>query len=484
MAVWNMATAMVHSSDDFVASALERADLDVIEATLSWENDVLEVRHVPPGRALTVGEVAGVDFTIPESELGAPSLAVLDGGGALAFGSVERVVAGTGDLRAGAPTVLSFGAFRLTLRVVPAGRGLPVSMLDSIRESALGSVGGSFLFHAMLFAAFAMFLPALGGDDADGITREQLLTMQKYLDSASERERERIVESLAEESDGASEAGAAGTMALGESGAMGTPTSPKTNAHYSARGDASPHDATLARERELKDARESLMVGLLASAGIADPNAPVAPWGTVLNGADAESHLGAMWGDAPGENFGIGGLGLSGVGEGGCPPGARGCGQGIGLADVGGLGHSLRDHMGKCVGPNCDGAGNGHSPLRGGHEVRTPRVRTCGDQSCGFETSGRLPPEVIQRIVRQNMGRYRACYEAGLRGNPSLTGHVRVKFVIDRTGAVASALDSGSDIPDQNVRSCVVRNFYSLAFPAPQGGTVNVVYPILLLPEG
>jgi len=42
--------------------------------------------------------------------------------------------------------------------------------------------------------------------------------------------------------------------------------------------------------------------------------------------------------------------------------------------------------------------------------------------------NGRLPPEVIQRIVRQNFGRFRNCYESSLRTNPSLTGRVAVKF--------------------------------------------------------
>src|SRR5262249_37300578 len=34
--------------------------------------------------------------------------------------------------------------------------------------------------------------------------------------------------------------------------------------------------------------------------------------------------------------------------------------------------------------------------------------------------TGNLPPEVVQRIVRQNFGRFRLCYENGLRNNPTL----------------------------------------------------------------
>jgi len=455
-----MSTAAVQSGDLFGTSALDRDDLDVIEATLSWRGDPMAVKHVSVGAALTLGEASGADFTIPASELGADRLSIR------ADGASDHV----------------FGAFTLALRVVPAGRVAPFGVFEAVKESALGSVGGSFMLHAMIVASLAMFMPSLGANDDESITRDQLLTKQKYLTSAAENERERMFEESAN-STGAAESTAAGTAAMGESGSMGSTTAEKTNHHYSARGDANPHDATLSRERQLEEARTGGMIGLLASSFASDVNAPISPWGSVLNGADKASHNGAMWGDEAGENWGLGGLGLSGVGEGGCPPGQTHCGQGVGLSDVGGLGHSLQDHMGTCVGPNCDGRGNGHSPLRGGHVSHFKAVRMCGEQSCGFEANGRLPAEVIQRIVRQNMGRYRNCYEAGLRGNPSLTGHVRVKFVIDRTGAVSMAQDSGSDLPDQGVASCVVKSFYSLAFPPPQGGTVSVVYPIILTPS-
>jgi hypothetical protein len=93
--------------------------------------------------------------------------------------------------------------------------------------------------------------------------------------------------------------------------------------------------------------------------------------------------------------------------------------------------------------------------------------------------SGRLPPEAVQRVVRANAGRYRACYEAGLARNPSLEGRVAVKFVIDRSGAVAVAQDGGSDLPDAGVVACVVRSVLGLSFPSPEGGVVTVTYPLV-----
>ena len=90
-----------------------------------------------------------------------------------------------------------------------------------------------------------------------------------------------------------------------------------------------------------------------------------------------------MFGDTIGDSFGAGGLGLSGVGEGG-----GGRGEGIGLGNFGGLGHGAGTGTGQ-------GIGNGRGRLGGGHKVSSPKIREGATQ-----VNGRLPPEVIQRIVR------------------------------------------------------------------------------------
>jgi len=106
-----------------------------------------------------------------------------------------------------------------------------------------------------------------------------------------------------------------------------------------------------------------------------------------------------------------------------------------------------------------------------------PRIR-----QGATSVNGRLPPEVIQRIVHQKFDRFLGCYKEGLKSNPSLQGRVQVKFVIDREGNVSVAADGGSDIPDQGVTQCVVRLFGTLRFPQPEGGIVTVVYPLMFNP--
>jgi hypothetical protein len=96
--------------------------------------------------------------------------------------------------------------------------------------------------------------------------------------------------------------------------------------------------------------------------------------------------------------------------------------------------------------------------------------------------NGHLPAEVIQRVVRQNYGRFRACYESGLRTNPNLTGRVAARFIISRDGAVSNAANGGSDLPDSKVVSCVLSQFYGISFPSPENGIVTVTYPIMFTP--
>lgn len=105
-----------------------------------------------------------------------------------------------------------------------------------------------------------------------------------------------------------------------------------------------------------------------------------------------------------------------------------------------------------------------------------PRVHMCGTN-----VSGRLPPESIQRVVRLNSGRFRACYAAALRQRPGLTGRAQLRFRIARDGTVARSTVSGLDHAPA-LADCMTRATYAVTFPQPEGGYVEVVYPWVLTP--
>ena len=370
------------------------------------------------------------------------------------------------ELPAGAKARMELEGSALVFQVgaVNAGKRIPVGVISE--PGAFLYTGLSFLLHMGLVAVFAFFMPNMRGDDSEDIDRDQILMMQKLLNAAAEREQEERENQEVTEAQPDQKEGGTGTRAKGEEGSMGNPNTQDTGHKYGVQGPKDNPDPHLAKQAALQEAAQFGMIGLISTMGGGDPNAPTAPWGREESlGQDEKSARGNMLGDTIGDSFGAGGLGLSGVGEGG-----GGRGEGIGLGNFGGLGHGAGTGTGQ-------GIGNGRGRLGGGHQVKAPRIREGATQ-----VNGRLPPEVIQRIVRQNFGRFRLCYENGLRNNPNLQGRVTVKFVIDRSGAVAMTADGGSDLPDQGVVQCVVRGFGNLSFPQPEGGMVTVVYPIMFNP--
>lgn len=490
---------MIKSGPDVNPDEVEQAHVAAVEVMVMWDANVLHVSHLTPPRSWYVGEEQTVpcDYFIPSETLGttrAPIVVARGVSAALVIlprstGYVD--VPGQGrvslqDLiasgRARPSTELS-GAHEFELpnnakarmelegsglvfqvSAVNAGKAPPVGAFASFEPAAWAFTGLSFFLHAGIIASLAFFIPRMSGDDSEAIDRDQILLMQKMLNAAAERELEQTQEVSENASD--NKEGGTGTRAKGEEGSMGNPNTKDTGKRFGVQGPQDNKDPHLARQAALREAAEFGMIGLLNVGAGGDPNAPTAPWGREDSlGNDPLSARGNMWGDSIGDSFGAGGLGLSGVGEGG-----GGRGEGIGLGNIGTIGHGAGTGTGQ-------GFGSGHGRLGGAHQTRAPSIRQGATQ-----VNGRLPPEVIQRIVRQNFGRFRLCYENGLRTNPNLQGRVAVKFVIDRGGAVSTASDGGSDLPDQGVVSCVVRNFGNLSFPQPEGGIVTVVYPIIFNP--
>jgi hypothetical protein len=462
--------------------------LDAVEITVRWGAQVLSVAHVAAGESFFVGE--GTELTLPEDALGASRAAIVEAKDGASFVVLPPTARGTIQKRGaslepiesllargvrevtiepGMRVDLEVGAVTFEIAPVRAGKPTPVGFLASLRDGAFGFVGMSFVGHAAIVAALAMFMPKMNADDSEAIDRDQIMSMQKYLNASAQREAEQPKPEPGP-ADSAAGGGSTGAPHMGESGAAGTTKPVTTNGHMGFKG--AERESSLSKKDELAMAREFGMLGILASSAQHDPNAPTSPWGKEYKGSDDKSAMGKMFGATIDDASGYG-LGLWGTGEGG-----GGAADVIGLDNVstigGGGGGPGKWGIGK---GDKDGIGNGHGPGKGGHVAKAPTMRTPS-----FETNGRLPAEVIQRIVRQNFGRFRLCYESGLRQNPGLTGRVTTKFVIGRDGAVAQAADAGSDLPDQNVTQCIVRSFTNLSFPQPEGGVATVTYPIILAP--
>ncbi len=480
---------------------IEDPELHSAQVSIRWGNTKLFAVQLAPVRTFVVGETTDpkdpVGFELPSTVANGSRMALVTAGSSgqvcvVIHPRMKGIVEGPGGrqaisdlIAAGRARASSLAAGAHEIDLAPGqrakvtiegtlfafevsseqgGKASPIGFFRNLDSTAYLYSGLSFLLHAGLIASLAFFMPNMRADDAEGIDRDQLLYMQQMLNAAAEREQE---EQPTPETDTAdNKEGGTGSRAKGEEGSMGNPTTKSTGQRFGVQGPQDNPDPHIARQAALREAAEFGMIGLLNVGGGGDPNAPTAPWGQeTSSGSDPISARGNMWGDSIGDSFGAGGLGLSGVGEGG-----GGKGEGIGLGSIGTIGHGAGTGSGQ-------GFGGGHGGLGSGHRTKSPGIR-----AAAATINGRLPPEVIQRIVRQNFGRFRLCFENGLTKNPNLSGRVTVKFIIDRAGAVTMASDGGSELPDTGVVQCVVRGFSNLSFPAPEGGVVQVAYPIIFSP--
>lgn len=501
----NCGYAMLRSGPAVNASEVEMASVEVAEITISWGDSVLTTEHLALSRSYWVGEQTEqklpVDFLLPAERLGTTrmpivvaeagqSWVVIPAGASgylrtaqgrekletireRAEATVELEGAVKFPLALGSTLVFEFGGFVFRVGRVSAGKATPRGVLRRLDSAVASAFGISVLTVAGFIGTLAYTQPAAGLTAEDGIDKDQVRTMMQFLSASAEKSREAAEAESGTEAKTGAPGGQEGEQAKSESGKMGKTTATATNRRAAAAGDAP--KTVLSRQSELEQAQTGGMIGILTGSTNSGRNVPSLPWAEQpLAGSDAKDGNGNMWGDSIGDSMGLGGLGPSGIGEGG---GGRGL-TGYGISSAGTVGGGL----GSCAGERCPGfgrdggIGNGVSRLPPGHATRTPTIRPSSSV-----VSGRLPPEVIQRVVRNNFGRFRGCYEQGLARNPNLEGRVAVSFVIGSDGGVSYA-SAGGDLPDSGVTSCVSKSFYSLSFPAPETGIVKVTYPIMFSP--
>ncbi len=471
-------------------------DAAVVEVIVSFGHSILAVAHVDPGRGFFLGPKGEakelVDFEIDPELLGQSRLSLIH---VAPDGAVHAIIptSARGWLRHASNTIdldglrpsahlapdgsgavlvplgrdievhYSMGALDIKLQLSPRAEALPSGLMAKMDRDIFIYFASCAATFMGLMSAMAFFTPPFGLSDDSVIDRERLFLISQYLDAASERDQERQDR---EANDAGNDGGAEAKRAEGREGEAGRDSAPRVNKQAAVRGPKDNPRLELSRARLLHEARTAGMIGLLTSArselGLENP---VFGRDASLGSSDVNAE-GNMWGDEIGESAGRGGLGISGDGFGGGD--LFGNGIGIGTGSVGTIGSGTGE----------TGIGLSRGRPSGHHVARGPLMRTVGQT----EVSGRLPPQVIQRVVRQNFGRFRMCYEQGLGRNPNLEGRVSVRFIIGNDGGV-SAVSAGGDLPDQAAKSCVASAFYGISFPAPQDGIVKVTYPLMFSPQ-
>jgi hypothetical protein len=96
------------------------------------------------------------------------------------------------------------------------------------------------------------------------------------------------------------------------------------------------------------------------------------------------------------------------------------------------------------------------------------------------EPSDDIDPAIIGAAVRENPGKFRHCYESARMSNPSLSGLVEVRLLVNPDGTIRHAAVADTNLP-AGVVDCVVSAFYDLQLPAQEAATV-AQYPMYFQP--
>ena len=487
---------LVKSGPDVHPDEVENSHIPAVEVMILWDATILHVAHLTPPRSFYVGEEEGAaraDFRLPSEKIGTTRMPiVIAHGGSIAAvvppnakGSID--VPGQGKLSLddarsrgmlqpcgefpGAEQIpltnnarsrVELNGFVFQVAAVSAGKKMPAALNKSSRAGVVFWLA-SFALHVGIITALMMSPGESLDEDSsqlDKSTQAYMLQLQK---NAADKEIPEQEDTSTPQNANDQKSGGTGERHKGAEGMMGDPSKNMTGGYYQIKGPPDTAEVKIAKTRALIESGNYGAIGALSSVFGSTANAPIA-FDSDSNetiGRDPNNFNGNLMGDHPGDSFGYGGLGMTGTGAGG-----GGWGDGIGLGTVGGFGHGA-------------GTGTGMGYGGGGGRVGTGRkTKVVKMIETGTDIQGRLPPEVVKRIIRANFPRFRACYEQGLKKDPGLKGTVSVRFIIDTTGAVESASGAGGSMTDGQVSGCVLSVYRTLSFPEPEGGKVMVTYPI------
>ncbi|MBS2017343.1 MAG: AgmX/PglI C-terminal domain-containing protein [Deltaproteobacteria bacterium] len=425
----------------------------LVEAQLSWGGDVLSATHVKirgPRNELLVSDLG---FEVPTGH----DLVIAKRGrdGALSL----QLPNGT-EVPPGYVMTLHLGGTSLRLALVADDIVVPLRFRPDARF-ALGVIAAASLHIAVMGFLAAGRAPAGAEEDAARATMQGLLTRaeQRAAAELARLEEESLKAKLEIPAKGEAAArkekeGSAGNPARTDDGGRAKDARGESRHAVAGQRQDAPNVAPGKDEIASFGLLAILDNGRSVTAGLS-------PWAV----AEGPSAMGSIFGTTIHDAAGVGGLGLSSAGE-----GAGGRSEQVELGGISSLGKVGGNGVGQGFG--CCG---GRATPRREHEPRFG-FRFGDERSV---VNGRLPPEAVQRIVRQSSGRIRACYATALQRDPSLEGRVSTKFVIDRSGAVVLAANVENELADAQVASCVTRAFSSMSFPEPEGGIVTVVYPVI-----
>jgi len=76
-----------------------------------------------------------------------------------------------------------------------------------------------------------------------------------------------------------------------------------------------------------------------------------------------------------------------------------------------------------------------------------------------------MPPGDVLKTIRAHQGKVQACFKAGKKRDPSVSGEVKIRFISTHDGKVRDWKDDASSMTDPEVTKCVGGAIKKLKFP-------------------
>jgi TonB family protein len=435
-----------------------------------WGDQRVGEFFLAPGRkkAFSVGSAAGVDFVVGDARLGSPRLEVLrtDGQTFTVFftgkmkGELLRkdeplslravIESGQASLEGEAYALtleqddffhMDLGGITLEASFQPAPKQVRVPWADAVDYRALN------IFLVMLFAG-AMFVIGATNQSGDGEAFADDLTENKsrlanLIIKQPEPQKNPFIAKLNEQK--------------AQQEQRTQQSQPRREPVKQPRVSPDKPRQPQVREARLTDARE-LAKGLFKSGkGVAG----------IFGGPGLGNELKSATGNIVGVvgSIGIGGLETR-TGPGG-PGGPGGTGDSVRIGGVGTVGRKT-------------GYGDNVGPLSAKQSVDV------GITSSEPEfREGSLDKELVRKVIQDNRGQIRSCYESLLNQFPNLGGKVQVQFTIGSDGQVLASKVAQSSASNGRLEQCVASRVGLWQFPRPKGGgRVVVSYPFIFKQAG
>ena len=432
--------------------------------TLLWGSTVVAMRTFTRAKRVSVGDLGVTE------DIGGPSFEIkrdargftihTPHGDAVPRGFRMRMLCSDGSSNVAASRRAT--SLMLVCEAVTLEKGKVAALLPDARGLGLSAL--AVALFPLLLGILRVGAPDPRAPEDMEAQRDRIAFVQTALAAADKRtERAEPAADDGTESNGASPSrGGTSGSSKGEEGSQGDTST------RSEEGLARAEQRKSAPPSVQETALEATTFGMISLLDRDDKNARPA---SAFAAQDVDAANGGQRGDIFRDAFGMGSAGLSGVGEGG-----GGLGAGVGITRIGALGHGVAS-------AREDGSLGGYDLGRTSGRLREHASRFSYRFDSGddyTQVNGRLPPESVQRVVRSNFGRIRACYEDALLRSPQLEGRVSVKFVIARNGAVSAAeIGENTTLADAKASACIVAQYKQMAFPEPEGGIVTVVYPVV-----